>query len=286
MSTSKDSKNQPLAKLSELPEKDDGEARSILRKEIYNLWSRLDPVTDQEKIVNTTNCADWLTAGEELLKGEPLRRAHVMYCISRARFSLAKASECSKSRTSDMIALTVGFVYLIGLPLGIHVYAEWQDTTISAVMKGAMVQVPFFVFVWGFLGGTSWSIYSAAYWSKRRLFDDSYLGWHVAHPFVSAVLGAAVSLVVLGGLTSLGDFVPGSLPGSALLSLISFVAGFSTNTLWKYLDRTVRKLLGLKGSGADIHDIHQKVVVGFLENIRRAPEKDEEVARGKRGGAG
>jgi hypothetical protein len=89
-------------------------------------------------------------------------------------------------------------------------------------------------------------MYCAAYWAKRRLFDKHYILWYLAHPWLSAVLGGVVSLVILGGMASIGGAENGlpSEPRMALLAIVSFFAGFNTHKVWKSLDQISAKLLG------------------------------------------
>jgi hypothetical protein len=244
----------------------------LLRQELGKLWHELASLNSNEKAVNTTFVADWLKKGEEQLDSEKPQEAEVMFFISRARYSLAKAKESSscKGIIAGYVAVFCEIIYLVTLPYLIYRYSLFRSTTMSEIVDCPVLQVPCYVFVWGFLGGVSWCIYHAAYWSKRRLFDRSYLPWYVAHPWISAVLGAAVSLLILAGLTGLAFAgadrdVPESLriwnlPASALLSVTSFAAGFSTHSLWKFLVRTVSNALNVKG-GRDLPEEISETVI-------------------------
>lgn len=132
--------------------------------------------------------------------------------------------------------------------------------TLAGLTNTKVFQVPVFVILWGFLGGVAWCLYGAAYWSNRRLFDSHYFPWYIAHPWISAVLGAVMALLILGGLSSLGTFDPTTDVGVALLSVVSFVAGFSTHKFWKLLDRSVAKLLGEKESERTIQEEAEKAL--------------------------
>jgi hypothetical protein len=110
--------------------------------------------------------------------------------------------------------------------------------------------VPVFVLMGGFLGGVAWCLYNAVYWIRHRLFDASTCCWYVVHPWLSALLGGVMALIILGGLSSLGSVTLGTPPPPSLaaaLTLASFAAGFSTNQFWKLLDRTIRKFFGDSG---------------------------------------
>ena len=78
------------------------------------------------------------------------------------------------------------------------------------------------------------------------------------------MLGAAISLLIIGGMSSFGAETQKP-SGTALLSLLSFFAGFSTNLIWHVFDHRIRKLLGeaeknsekavLEASDEDLLDI-------------------------------
>ena len=133
----------------------------VLRQELYKVWHELNEVQRQYRHVNTTNAADWLTWGEKSLEGNAPEKSHVMYCIMRARYSLAKAQEFSDWDKYGYLAILLESSYLIGLPLAILAYSRFANIPTINIMTSMMLQVPFYVFVWGFLGGISWSIYSA-----------------------------------------------------------------------------------------------------------------------------
>lgn len=175
----------------------DGDVQA-LRQELYRVWGELNHVQRQKGNVNTTNAADWLNWGEKALEETRPNKSRAMYCIMRARYSLMKAQEFAEWDKWGYFAILLESLYLLGLPIGIFLYSSTMNMPLVDIMTSAMLQVPFYVFVWGFLGGISWCIYSAAYWSKRRLFDRHYLAWYLAHPWISAVLGGAASLLVLG----------------------------------------------------------------------------------------
>lgn len=187
------------------------------------VWHELNSIQRTHRHVNTTNAADWLIWAEQALDSTPIDKPQAMYCVMRARYSLAKAQEFAEWDRYGYFTIAIESLYLIGIPIVTVLYSNQSGIATSELMIRPIFQVPLFVFVWGFLGGVSWSIYSAAYWSKRRLFDRNYLSWYLAHPWISAVLGGAVALIVLGGLASFGSFDANTQPGSALLALVGFV---------------------------------------------------------------
>jgi hypothetical protein len=216
----------------------------ILRQEVYRVWNEISEMQRQKscRYINITNAANWLVRAETLLIDNSSQKTQIMYCLIRARYALAKAQQFIKWAVWGYAAILVEFLYLAGVHFVLLVYPGQKAIEASTVMTNTLL-VPLYVIVWGFLGGLSWCIYSAVDWSKRRLFDKHYFVWYLAHPWLSAILGGAISLLVIGGLHSLGAESE-SPARSALLSLISFFAGFSTNIVWKVIDRNVRKLLG------------------------------------------
>ena len=58
-----------------------------------------------------------------------------------------------------------------------------------------------------------------------------------------------------------------SATAAALLSLVSFVGGFSTNSMWKLLDRNVRRLLG---DDDTMVKEHAAAPSGVVEAIKKA----------------
>jgi hypothetical protein len=93
------------------------------------------------------------------------------------------------------------------------------------------------------------STYSAAESLKRRLFDSYQLGWYVAHPWISALLGATAGLLILGGLSTVSSVKLAAgddsvTAAAALLSLISFATDYSTVFIWGKLNNVVHKVFG------------------------------------------
>lgn len=248
---------------SDLPDVD----TKVLRNELYRTWQEILQVQRQHTHINPVNAADWLICGEKALEKDKPEKARTMYCIVRARFSLAKALECSRSNIWGLIAVLLECAYLFAIPIAVISYSAINKIPITDMGIRSfgeaitILNVPRYVFFWGFLGGVSWCIYRAAYWAKRRLFDRYYFVWYVTHPFISAVLGGATSLLFIGGINSLSaGFSVNSQTGSALLSLISFFAGFSTNAIWKQLDNAASKIFGRKiGRKNNPHEIAGRV---------------------------
>jgi hypothetical protein len=138
-------------------------------------------------------------------------------------------------------------IYLLAVPTTILLLIKTSGVSGADLLATKCHVVPVFVLMGGFLGGVAWCLYNAVYWIKQRLFDASTCCWYVVHPWLSALLGGVMALMIMGGLSSLGSISPDTAPAPALaaaLTLVSFAAGFSTNQFWKLLDRTMRKFLG------------------------------------------
>jgi len=217
-----------------------------LQEEICKIWQSVYVLQNgpKDRVVNIAGVANWLIQAQKSLNNQHTRTADVMYCLMRARYSLEKAKEAANGGARwAYVAMGVQMLYLILVPIVLWLFSQLYSMSIHDVMDDTWYHVPVYVFIWGLHGGIPWCLYNAAYWLKRNLFDKRYLAWYIAHPWISAVLGGAISLLVIGGLTSFGADSQ-SEARSALLSLSSFIAGFSTNLIWQLLDRRIRKLLG------------------------------------------
>jgi hypothetical protein len=236
-----------------------------VKREIRRMWYQVAIAQFHKPEINTAHAADWLMWGETRLNQEPKDISYAMYCISRARGSLAKAQECVEKKHRGLMAITIEMLYLFLIPVTVVAYHANTGTAYFEIVKNmtaeTVLHVPRYVFFWGFLGGASWCIYNAAHWAKRRLFDPYYLPWYIAHPWVSSLLGGASSLMIMGGLNSLTKGVEADKDvAPALLSLASFLAGFSTHQIWKRLDKIVAKLFGGEDVERVRHEESQKEV--------------------------
>jgi hypothetical protein len=237
----------------------------LVKQEIGRMWYKVVIAQAHKPEINTAHAADWLRWGEVKLSQNQKDISYAMYCILRARGSLAKALECVEKKHRGWIAIAIGVFYLLLIPGTVVAYnlktGMPYDDIVKVMSAETVLHVPRYVFLWGFLGGVSWCIYSAAHWTKRRLFDPHYLPWYIAHPWVSSVLGGASSLMIIGGLHSLTKGIEADkavVP--ALLSLVSFLAGFSTHQFWKRLDKIVAKLFGGEDVERVRHEESQKEV--------------------------
>ena len=235
-----------------------------LRRGVDWMWHEVMLTQHQYPKINMSNVADWLKWGEASLNKKEPDILHAKCCLMRARASLAKAQECAEWERWGALAIFIELLYLFLVPFIVVVLArQVSEDSVRAVGNFiTALHVPRYAFFWGFLGGISWCLYNATYWTKRRLFDRHYLTWYMVHPWMSAVLGGVACLLFIGGLSSLtkSDFKFDSDVSSALLSLVSFFAGFSTHSFLRLLDRVVSKLFNSKASERSLHERSQKEV--------------------------
>lgn len=156
-----------------------------------------------------------------------------------------------------MLLLVCGFTYFYKLK-------NFSLESIEIALRTEyLLNVPIFSFIWGFIGGICWCLYSFTYWVKRRMFNQDYVIWYMLCPIVSSMVGSVTTLVVLGGLTTFG--VPNTdskggpivLPEinyqlASILSIVSFLGGFSTQRFWTVLDSMVASILKIDKEGTII----------------------------------
>ena len=228
-----------------------------LHQEILEIWHDAKRVQSKKPDVNTTVVVYWLQLAEQAMEKEPADIPVAMRSVVKARYWLHKVEACAGWHNWGLGVLWLELVYLISVPVTIFFYINTKNIVLKEVMVTGFQIAPLYVFVWGFLGGVAWCMYSAAYWTTRRLFDRYYLTWYIAHPWISAVVAGAVSLVFYAGLVAIApsDTDPG-IAFAATISVVSFVTGFSTKYIWGVLDRNVKKLLGdTGGERSEIEDI-------------------------------
>ena len=216
-----------------------------LRGELDSFWHEVNDLQHAKKDIDTTIVGYWLQRAEQALQQRPPRISYARHYLLNGRFWLGRAEECSTTCKWGVIAIAVELAYLILIVVGIC----YSNKNLRTMSSDWLMIVPLHVIAWGFLGGVAWCMYSAAFWTTRRLFNKHYLVWYIAHPWVSAVLGSAVSLLFFAGLAGLTptDTQGVTLAFSATISVVSFVTGFSTKYFWQILDRAIRKLFGESG---------------------------------------
>jgi hypothetical protein len=219
-----------------------------LHHEVATLWQEVYHIQRTTPAVNTQLAATWLVRAERALYAHDNPRTR--YLCWRAVAALARAQELAASSWHRLGAYAVTGLelgYLLAVPAAFLVLMQASGVSGPALLATQCHLVPVFVLMGGFLGGVAWCLYNAVYWIKQRLFDAATCCWYIVHPWLSALLGGVMALMILGGLSSLGAVPPATPPPPALaaaLTLVSFAAGFSTNQFWKLLDRTMRKFLG------------------------------------------
>lgn len=229
-----------------------------LHQDILEIWHDAKRVQNKKTDVNTAVVVYWLQLAEQAMEQEPANIPVAMRSVVKARYWLHKAEACAGWHNWGLGVLWLELLYLLSVPAAIFFYMTGTGIkNLDTIMSYGFQIAPLYVFIWGFLGGVAWCMYSAAYWTTRRLFDRYYLTWYIAHPWISAVVAGAVSLVFYAGLVAIspGDADPG-IAFAATISVVSFVTGFSTKYIWGVLDRNVKKLLGdTGGERSEIEDI-------------------------------
>jgi hypothetical protein len=209
-------------------------------------WLELEEDQRNCPEANFEEAANWLHGTEKSL-ADTLPGPCVLHSLVIARQLRARARESLRWRRWGYGALIIEIVYVLILLGGLFAYQYIYGEEPNKALWFQMTHIPLYIFVWGFLGGIAWCTYSAANDLKRRLFDSYQLGWYVAHPWISALLGATAVLLVLGGLSTVSSVKlepDGGLPtaAAALLSLVSFATGYSTIFIWGMLDRVIRAM--------------------------------------------
>jgi hypothetical protein len=133
--------------------------RHKLREEIDRVWHEAIDMQHAKGYVNPTNVGDWLVRTEKSMKDAPYPATQAMYCLLRARYSLAKAAEAGACEIWGYCAVMVELLYLATVLIG----RLWLGVHAESILNERFHTVPLFVFVWGFLGGVTWCIYCAAY---------------------------------------------------------------------------------------------------------------------------
>lgn len=220
---------------------------SSLAHKLKTLWQEVAQVQRDIPHVNTVSAATCLLKAERALCAQDT--SCTRYLLWKAGAALARAKEIAQSpwhrRGGYAVALLELLYLLLAVPM---VMILCRDGDLKALFTFQSPCAYGLVLLGGFLGGVAWCLYNAAYWIKNRLFDAATCCWYVVHPWLSALLGGVMALMILGGLSSLGSISFEPKPAlMAALTLVSFAAGFSTNQFWKLLDRMVQKVLGNGG---------------------------------------
>ena len=219
-----------------------------VHEQLAAAWQEVRVTQQKVPAANVTVATEWLLKAENALHGHPSEAYAAIGHITFARHWLNRAVDCAGWHKWGIAALLLELMYLVALPVILVTAMIATDMPREQIVDSTLRTVPLSVFIWGFLGGVAWCMYSGSYWTTRRLFDKHYIAWYIGHPWMSAVLGAAVSLLFYVGIVGLSDSdASGTTAFQATVSVVSFVSGFSTKYFWKVLDTGVRKLFGETG---------------------------------------
>lgn len=239
-----------------------------LRQAIADTFDQALAISERWPNADITIVTDYLMFSAQALEkpGQTdLELAKAYYARAKMWCARLNRKESDERAWDGFWAITIQFIYLgllifwatnfYGsrlnlLPLDLPWLDNTADIARATIRSTEAIGIPFYALVWGFLGGIAWCLYSATYWMGKGLFNSNYFGWYVALPFISALLGAATSTVILAGYTAVavpeadaaGSLTQLPFAVVATLCLVSFVAGYSARSIWKLLDRTMRKI--------------------------------------------
>jgi len=137
-----------------------------------------------------------------------------------------------------MISLELGYLaLLVLLALGYYHFA-WLHNLVHDPAAPIPLAVPW----WGALGGITISL--TGLFRHASTWDGSYQGWHIARPFVGAVIGTVGYLIFIVVIRTTGAHVPaGSGSGQAVFDLVAFLVGYREAVFRDLLRKAVDVLL-------------------------------------------
>jgi hypothetical protein len=125
----------------------------------------------------------------------------------------------------------LSMVYLVVLlALGI-VYVSWSD--LHQVLPETLGPIPIGVPWWGALGAVTISLYGV--FRHNQKWEHSFDYWHIARPFLGAVLGMVAYLVFVVVIDATG--VQAKRSGTLVYYLVAFLVGYSEDTVQLLLKR-------------------------------------------------
>jgi hypothetical protein len=135
----------------------------------------------------------------------------------------------------------------------VGVASRWQWLTFSDPF-GAVV--PFVVPWAGALGGVSISLVGVARYAHHKDWNpEQYAYWHLARPFLGCIFGTVAMLAVILLLQTVTVPVENTAytpAGTAILAIISFVAGYREETFRSLVARVVDIILGPGGTQPEL----------------------------------
>jgi hypothetical protein len=180
----------------------------------------------------------------------------------------------SPAGTSDAVAaalpyfvLSMGYLVVL-LSLGIA-YVAWSPArqAIPATLGPIPVGVPW----WGALGAVTISLYGVFFHNQK--WERSFNYWHIARPFLGAVLGMVAYLVFVVVIDATG--VQAKRSGTLVYYLVAFLVGYSEDAVQLLLKRATDVLFA---SGAPRSNIAASTAQGI-------PTHESIEARGRDSGA-
>jgi hypothetical protein len=124
--------------------------RQRLHEEINCVWHEAINIQREKGCINITNVGNWLVHAEKSLNDAPYPATQAMYCLLRARHSLAKAQEAATCEIWGYCVITVELLYLLTFIIG----RIWLHGDVERILAQQFHAVPLYVFIWGFLGGS------------------------------------------------------------------------------------------------------------------------------------
>jgi hypothetical protein len=125
--------------------------------------------------------------------------------------------------------LSMGYLVVL-LSLGI-VYVAWSPA--RHVIPETLGPMPIGVPWWGALGAVTISLYGVFFHNLK--WERSFNYWHIARPFLGAVLGMVAYLVFVVVIDATG--VQAKRSGTLVYYLVAFLVGYSEDTVQLLLRR-------------------------------------------------
>jgi hypothetical protein len=132
--------------------------------------------------------------------------------------------------------LSMGYLVVL-LSLGI-VYAAWSP--VRQAIPETLGPIPIGVPWWGALGAVTISLYGVFFHNQK--WERSFNYWHIARPFLGAVLGMVAYLVFVVVIDATG--VQAKRSGTLVYYLVAFLVGYSEDTVQLLLKRATDVLFG------------------------------------------
>jgi hypothetical protein len=217
----------------------------------------LSEVGDNNQI--TTECHNLLLKARDIvLHRDASKVPQAEYFVEqvRARLRRSAESEAAAKKYAWRIAgwgllwFAIDVIALFLLSLS-GVQAMIATATSSNLVVNMEIFLP--AMLWGGIGGVAAVFYSLFKHVGRRDFDSQYNLSYVGKPFLGAILGATVYMVVHLMILTLGILPGGLLAVEAgnspiimpwLIYLLAWACGFKENRIFDLVDRVIKQLFG------------------------------------------